>query len=68
MRIKKIENTCDEDVQLDLEGGGTLTLVPGTSFKNLRVRNLDEIKFKVKVSLDLGEINESDPRSAKLFD
>lgn len=66
MRVKKIENTSNEPVRLNLGKGLNLTLEPGASFSNIRVENLDQVKEKVKVTSDLGEIN--DPtRKDKLY-
>lgn len=68
MRIKKIENISQEDVQLDLGQGTNLTLKPGVTFKNIRVENLNSVKEKVKVISDLGEINENHSNTNKLYD
>jgi hypothetical protein len=68
MRIKKIENTSNEDVHLDLGEGSQLTLRPGSTFRNVRVENLDQIKDRVKVTSDLGEIREDHSGPVKLFD
>jgi len=68
MRIKQIENISQEDVQLNLGNGSTLTLQPGASFNNVKVENLDQIKEKVKVTSDLGEIRENNPITTKLYD
>jgi hypothetical protein len=64
MRIKKIENTSNEDVHLDLGEGSQLTLRPGSTFRNVRVENLDQIKD----TSDLGEIREDHSGPVKLFD
>jgi len=68
MRVKKIKNKSNEDVQLDVGDGSKLTLSPGSSFKNLRVENLDQIRSKVEVTSDLGEILETNNSKTKLFD
>lgn len=68
MRIKVIKNISQEDVQLDLGEGTKMTLSPGASFKNVRVENLDQIKKKVKVTSDLGEIREDHSGPTKLYD
>ena len=68
MRIKTIENISEEAVQLDLEDGSKLTLAPKNTFKNLRVKNVPNIKDKVRVVSDLGEINENHSGPVKLYD
>jgi len=68
MRIKKIKNTSQENVILELGEGSTLSLPPGRSFQNVRVTNLDQIKDKVEVSSDLGEIRADNRNSHKLYD
>jgi hypothetical protein len=68
MRIKKIKNVSDKDVQLDVGNGSHLTLQPGASFQNVQVENLDAVKEKVKVTSDLGEIREDHSGPVKLFD
>jgi len=68
MIIKNIENISNESIQLSVGNGSTLTLDPGASFKNVEVENLDQIKEKVKVISDLGEIRENNPITTKLYD
>lgn len=68
MRVKTIKNRSNEDVQLDVGNGSMLTLSPGDSFKNIQVENLDQIKSRVDVTSDLGEIGESIKHTTKLFD
>lgn len=70
MKTKKIKNISDKEVKIELDEikGCTLTLLPGREFENLHVYNLDEIKDKVQVTLDLGEISESTQNKTRLFD
>ena len=68
MRVKKIKNKSNEDVQLDVGDGSKLTLSPGSFFSNLRVENLDQIRSKVEVTSDLGEICETHSGKTKLYD
>ena len=68
MRVKKIKNKSNEDVQLDVGDGSKLTLSPGSSFNNLRVENINQIRSKVEVTSDLGEILETTNSKTKLFD
>jgi len=68
MRVKKIKNKSNEDVQLNVGDGSKLTLSPGSSFNNLRVENLDQIRSKVEITSDLGEICETNSGPVKLYD
>jgi len=68
VRVKKIENVSKESVQVELEDGSKLDMLPGARFENLRIKNVFEIKDKVKLTSDLGEINENCPGPIKLYD
>ena len=67
MNIKNIKNISDESIQLNVGNGANLTLDPGASFQNVKVDNLDQIKEKVKVTSDLGEIRETPSTKSKLY-
>ena len=68
MRMKKVKNTSARDVQVELEGGVSMSLPPGAEVKNIRVQNLGEIRDKVEAVSDLGEICEVRTNKTKLLD
>ena len=70
MKVKSIKNISNEDVKLELDNtpGCILTLLPGRKFENIHVYNLDEIRDKVQVTSDLGEIVETSKNPTRLLD
>ena len=56
MKVRTLENTSKENVNVNLGGGCSVTLTPGQKIAETEVKNLDEIKCKTKAVLDLGEI------------
>jgi len=67
MKIVRIENNSNEDVQLEHKNGAKTTLPPGAELKNIDVVNLDEVKGKTKTTIDLTEVSE-DLGKQKLYD
>lgn len=62
MRIRKLENISNEDVELWHKNGAKTILPPGAELKDIDVVNLDEIKGKTKTTIDLTEVNEASGR------
>ena len=55
-RVSKIENTSENDVNVELKGGLKITLQPRTALHNVEITNIGGIKGKVTVKEDLSEI------------
>jgi archaellum component FlaG (FlaF/FlaG flagellin family) len=67
MNVKTIKNISNENVELSVGNGSKLTLSPGSSFNNIQVENLNQVKEKVKIVTDLGEVNETNTSKSKLY-
>jgi hypothetical protein len=68
MRAKKIKNTSDSDVIVDLGEGTTVKLPPGQEIKNVRVENVGQLRGQCDVVSDLGEICEHRTDKTRLND
>jgi hypothetical protein len=55
-RVSKIENTSENDVNIELKGGLKVTLKPRTALHNVEITNIGCIRGKIKVTEDLSEI------------
>jgi len=69
MRVKKLRNISNERVVLKFNDGIEISLPSGSEVYNVSVldSSLDEVRDKVAVVADLGEINEHS-NTQKLFD
>ena len=67
MRLKKIENNSNEDVELKHKNGAKTTLPPGTELKDIDIVNISEVKGKTKTIVDLTEVKD-DQGKQKLYD
>jgi len=59
MRLVKIKNNSNEDVELKHKGGAKTILPPGTELKDVDITNLDEVKGRTKTTIDLTEVKEN---------
>jgi len=67
MKLMRVENISNEDVELKHKNGAKTTLPPGTELKDVDIINLDEVKGRTKTIIDLTEVNENQGRT-KLYD
>lgn len=58
MKLVRIENISNENVQIKHKNGAETTLPPGVELKNVDIANLDEIKGKTSTIIDLTEVTE----------
>jgi len=63
MKLKKLENTSNQDVCINHKNGAKTTLPPGATLSDVNVINLEEIRGQTKSVVDLGEINEDKGRT-----
>ena len=62
MRLTKLENVSSENVKIEQPSGGQFMLTPGNSVEHVEISNLHEVLGQVKVSHDLTEVVDSQPR------
>lgn len=67
IKIKKLKNISESLIQLRLTDGFISLVPPGGTIEDIQITNLDEIKDSVSVTMDLGEVNESQNKT-KLLD
>ena len=67
MRLRKLENISNEDVELQHKNGAKTTLPPGVELKDIDIVNLSEVKGRTKTTIDLTEVNENQGKT-KLLD
>ena len=58
-RVSKIENTGNKQLQVDLKDGARISLDPGSTVRNVDVKNIAELKKQASVTEDLTEIKGS---------
>jgi len=58
MKLKKLENTSNQDISIVHKNGAKTTLPPGATLSDVNVINLDEVKGQTKSVVDLSEVNE----------
>ena len=58
MKLRRIENNSNEDVQLKHKNGAETTLPPGIELRDVDIVNLDEVKGLIKTTVDLTEVSE----------
>lgn len=56
MRINKLTNTSSEKLIVRTSGGVKMEVDPGQSVRYIIVENYDEIKTRVKATMDLTEV------------
>lgn len=59
MRLVKIKNNSNEDVELKHKNGAKTTLPPGIELEDVDITNLSEVKARTKTTIDLTEVNET---------
>lgn len=62
MRVKEIHNISNECVDIDQGKGVVSRLSPGSKINNICVENVEDIRDKVNLTYDLGEVSESSGR------
>jgi len=62
MRVTELKNTSNENIDIELINGATITLAPKTKLKNMDIREVDSIKGKVEFKEDLTEVNQATGR------
>lgn len=67
MKLVRIKNNSNEDVQLEHNNGAKTTLPPGAELKDVDIVNLGEVKAKTKTTIDLTEVTESSGKT-RLYD
>jgi len=58
MKLKKLENTSNQDISIAHKNGAKTTLPPGATLSDVDIINLDEVKGQTKSVVDLSEVNE----------
>jgi len=59
MKLVRIENNSNEDVELKHKNGAKTILPPGVELRDIDVVNLDEVKGRTKTTIDLTEVTEN---------
>lgn len=67
MRISNLENVSNERVNIELTDGTNISLPPKGKLGSFDVKNLSEIRSKVKVTENLTEVNAPSGKT-KLYD
>lgn len=57
MNVRKIKNTSESDIAVQVDERTTIVIKPGMELKDMNVRNMDAIRKFVNVEYDLSEIN-----------
>lgn len=57
MRVKKLQNVSDENIDLRLVNGAEVTLPPSATMQNVDVAEVESLKGKVDFIQDLTEVN-----------
>lgn len=57
MNVRKIKNTSETDIAVQVDERTTIVIKPGMELKDMNVRNMDSIRKFVDVEYDLSEIN-----------
>jgi hypothetical protein len=57
MRVKKLQNVSDENIDLRLVNGAEVTLPPSATMQNVDVVEVESLKGKVDFIQDLTEVN-----------
>jgi hypothetical protein len=57
MRVKKLQNVSDENIDLRLVNGAEVTLPPSAIMQNVDVVEVESLKGKVDFTQDLTEVN-----------
>lgn len=63
MKLKKIKNDSNADVELEHKNGAKTSLPPDASLKDVNITNLSEIQGNVKTVTDLTEVTESEGKT-----
>lgn len=58
MRVKRIENISNEDVNINHKNGAKTVLPPGGVLHDIDITNLSEVQGRVKAKHDLTEVVE----------
>ena len=58
MRVSRLENLSSEILEINLVGGSVIKLPSGGILEKIDVVNINELRNKASVILDLSEINE----------
>lgn len=58
MRVTRLQNTSNENLNVQLVNGATIVLEPNTGLVNSDVANVDSLRGKVKVTQDLTEVSQ----------
>ena len=66
MRLTKLKNVSNENVQIRQPSGGKFMLTPGNEVSHVEVSNLHEVLGKVKVTHNLTEVNEQRPSRTRI--
>lgn len=56
MKVRKLTNTSEVQVPVEIDGGTTVYLPPRKSIENVEVRNMNSISRFVKANVDLSEV------------
>jgi hypothetical protein len=69
-RVKRIRNEAGFPIEVKHSDGMLSVLPPGGVLENVDIKNLSEVREQALVTLDLGEIMESDNTGSqmKLYD
>ena len=65
MRILRLENLSSEILDINLTCGVKIGLPPGGLLENIDIDNLNELRNKASIVLDLSEIDERQSRTNK---
>jgi len=57
-RVRRLENTSEEILVVKHDDGVVTSIPPGGVLQNVRITNLEEVKGRASVTMDLGEIEE----------
>jgi hypothetical protein len=57
MRVKKLQNVSDENIDLRLVNGAEVTLPPSAIMQNVDVVEVESLKGKVDFTQDLTEVS-----------
>ena len=56
MNVRKIKNTSENDVAIQVDERTTIVIKPGMELKDTDVKNMDSIRKFVNVEYDLSEV------------
>ena len=56
MNVRKIKNTSENEIGVQVDERTTIYLKPGVAIKDIQVKNMNAIKDHVNVEYDLSEV------------